>query len=626
MGLILGISSFTTIIIYVGHEFSYDKFHSNFENIYRITTHLQRGTEDTRWAITNGGLVPLLRDKVPEVADATKAFIVQSNQTFFIDGTTHSVDERTGFYVDPNFLEILNFELLFGDYNNTLNQPNNIFLTEKMAIKYFGELNVIGRTITMKGLRKEDDELLQVMGVLKNIPQNSHIQFDYLISGSGDYWDNLEDTEKGGYPVYVYFIVHKNVDVDRLSANIDAVTAEVFPESIHFPIQKITDIYFNTNNLFEHAKTGNLSFTKSITLVAFLIIIISIINYILLSTSKSIQRAKEIGIRKINGASRPKLISQFLVEALILSLIAGFISIFVVEVVFMFAFTTWFHVSLSIFDQFYYIPFIILLSIFTGLLSGLFPAIRISKLNIINIFKGNLITSQPSSIDLRNVLVTLQFIFTIIIVISSIVILRQLNFLQNKDLGYDKDLVINIPRASNINESTWNFFKESLQSEANIKIVGTSLYEFISDYNSTSIRILDDQNPDTIALRVQWNAIDYNLIPTMDIKMIEGRNFSREYPSDSLSIIINEAAKMELGIENIINKTVLSWFFGKEPGKVIGVVNDFHHQPFNKTIIPIIFILNRTEEWEQNLLVKLSNRRYQETISLINKRWKESGI
>ncbi|MGD9328627.1 MAG: ABC transporter permease, partial [Cyclobacteriaceae bacterium] len=609
LGFIIGISSFTTIMIYVNHEYSYDKFHRNHENIYRITTQSQQGTEDSRWALTNGGLVPILKEKVPEVKDAMKLFTVYGRQTFRIKENVYSVDDGSGYYVDPNFLDIFDFNLISGDKKQVLNQPNQIILTEKLALKLFRELNILGKTLIIKGQDEQNDQTLKITGVLEDLPQNSHIQFDYLISGSGSFWDGFENP-KAGYPVYVYFEVHHNIDPDQLRLNIDNATKGLYPESLYFPIQKITEIYFHADNLFEHAKTGNQNFSRILIIIALFILVISIINYVLMSTSKSIQRAREVGIKKIFGVSRWLLAWQFLTETILSSVFAGILSILTIELALKYILSDWFNVSLSLFDNPYYIPFILLISILTGIFAGIFPSIRISRLNIIDIFQGNLMSKHPSKVSLRDLLVAVQFIFTITIIIGSIVVLRQLYFLKNKDLGYKKEFVINVSRPSGISNSTWNFFQETINSESRVKNVGTSLYPFIGDYNTTTVIFSDKMSNDTVPLRVQWNAINYDLIPAMDMQIVEGRNFSRDIPSDSLSIILNETAKNEIGIENIQDQSVVFWPFRDQSGRVIGVIKDYHFQTFDQKILPTIFMLHQGRLSSKYMLISMLSQDY----------------
>jgi putative ABC transport system permease protein len=324
--------------------------------------------------------------------------------------------------------------------------------------------------------------------------------------------------------------------------------------------------------------------------------------------------------------SRLNLIWQFLSEAVLSALFAGIISIFVIELVLRFVLLDWFNLTISLFDNLDYFLFILFLSILVGLLAGLFPSFSISQLNTIDLFKGNFISNRPSKFSLRDILVAFQFVFTITIIIGSIVVLRQLYFLKNKDLGFKKEYVINVSIPSNADNSTWNYFKESIRKESSIKSVGTSLYPFVGDYNTTSVIFTDKITNDTVPLRVQWNAVNYDLIPTMQMQIIDGRNFSRDIPSDSFSIIINEAAKNEIGIDNIMDQSVYFWWFGDTPGRVIGVVKDYHFQTFDQKILPTVFMLHQGIAISQNMLIRMSGYDYKETLSMLDQKWNASGI
>ncbi len=625
LSLVLGISCFAVILFFVRHELSYDQFHKNADRTWRITTQFISGGQEVKWAITNGYLVSLLPEQVPEVEQATKAQLVQSDITLQLDGKFFNVPEGTGFFVDANFLEVLDFEVVAGDAATMLREPNAIVLTEALARKYFNTTDVVGKTIIWE---RSEEQSLSVTGVLKDIPQNSHMQFEYLLSGETlPYWERFSDPQKGGYPVYVYFVAHPGISEEALKTHIAQATRKGYPhlENFYFPVQKLTDIYFHADNLFEHTQKGNIDFIRILTLVSFFILMIACINYVIISISKSVQRAKEIGVRKTFGSSRKALIVQFLSESLLLSFVAGVLSVVIVELSFRYVLPQWFGIKLSLFDQPLFLPALLLISLTVGLLAGLFPALKISSFHIIKILRGQLTLERDKIFSVRSMLITLQFVFTITLMVGSIVVLKQLNYLKNKDVGYDKEAVVNIPRAAAIDDTRWRYFKESIRQEANVTDVGATMYKFISDYNATAIKVVNQATTDTVSVRVRFNAVDYDFIPTMNMQLVAGRNFSREYSTDTAAIIINEAAKRYLGLDQAVGQEVLNPSPAGGPGeKIIGVVNDFHFQTFDQEIIPIVLRLK--PELDYNLLVRINAQQLSQTLVQLEQLWRDSDI
>ncbi|MGD1894789.1 MAG: ABC transporter permease [Cyclobacteriaceae bacterium] len=621
--LVLGISCFVIILLFVRHELSYDQFHQHADRTWRITTQFEQDGQEVKWAITNGYLASLLPEQVPEVEKATKAQVVQAELALQADNSYFTVPENSGFFVDANFLDVLGFEIVAGNPTTMLNEPNSIVLTESLALKYFGTKDVVGETIVWASF---NGRTLAVTGVLKDLPRNSHMQFDYLLPGTTlPYWPRFSDPKKGGFPVYVYFVTRPEISEQNLRSNIAEVTAQGYPhlKTFQFPIQKLTDIYFNADNLFEHTKKGNRNFIRILTLVAFFILIIAGINYVIARTATSVRRANEMGVRKTLGSSQKSLIVQLLSESLLLSLLAGVFSIMVTEFLFRYVLASWFGIELSLLDRPIWIPLLLTLSLALGLLAGLFPAWKISSLPTNKILRKELTLTRDKVFSIRSTLIMLQFVFTIILIAGSIVVLKQLHFLKNKDVGYDKEAVINISRASGIESARWNYFKETIRQETGVTNVGATRYKFFSDYKASGIKVVNQATNDTLSVRVQYNVVDYDFIPTMNMRIVEGRNFSRDYATDTAAIIINEAAKKYLGLKNAVGQEVLNPAGGPNE-KIIGVVNDFHFQNFNQEIIPIVLRLE--PETSNNLLVRVNAQSWQQTLAQLERRWQESDI
>jgi len=626
VGLVIGITCFVTLSLLVRSEMSYDTFFSDSDRLYRITTYFKRGDQEVKWAITNGGLVNLLKEKVSGVEDATMCFLEQSNLTFQIGDRSYAIPERTGFYVEDNFLSILDFAVDSGVDSTMLSEPNSIVLTAPFANKLFNRPAILGETIVIKSLFQNLN--VKITGVLHDIPENSHMQFDYLISGkTTPMWEQLKDPKRGGFPVYVYFDAAKGATDSLLTKVISLATGPVYGETMNFPIMRVLDIHFNADNLFEHAKRGNYDFIRILSVISFLVLTIAVINYIILSTSQSARRVKEIGIRKSLGVSQGKLIFRFVTESVLVCMIAGALSLLLIELIFRSIFPFWFDTHLNVFNHIEILPLILGLSVVIGVCSGIFPAWQVTKLSAIGILRSQYRVASTSRFSLVSLMVTVQFVFAIVVIAGSIVVSRQLYFLKNKDLGFRKELVINVTKAVDVDRSQWNYFKELIQKESSIRMISGTLYKFISDYNATAIRVIDEETSDTLSLRVQWNSIDANLVPTLDLRIVEGRNFSQNVSSDSTGILINEAAARELGLASASDKKVIMGFFRGTTGRILGVVQDFHFQSFDKKVLPIAFIPHiRGFGGDANLLVRLQSNNIPASLKVLESRWKESGI
>ena len=621
LGLILGISCFVVLQVYTHHEQNYESFMDRPDDIYRATTFIKRGENEMRWAITNGGLVDILRNDVAQVEDAMKIMTVQRNMTFKVEDQLFNIPERNGFHCDSNFFNVMNFNLVKGNKETALNGANKIVLSADFAKKLFPQTDdILGKELDM--VDSEENTTLTVTGVV-DVPTNTHLQFNFLLSGptmGSENWTRLANTQNSGYGVRVYFKTTPQANEASIAESFAESYKLVYGENFHFPIQPITDIHFNATNLFEDAKVGNKSFVLILSIISWMILVIACINYVLLSTSKLMRRSREIGIRKTLGSSVGSLLGQFLTESAVIGLMAGILSLVVIEFLFKAVFQQSFSASFSIFNDYRTVPLILLFSIVIGVISGLFPAIQSTKTQAIRVLRQNANTGGRQSIfSFRTILVIIQFAFTISIISGSILVFEQLDFLRNKDLGYDKDQVITIRRNNSIGQSEWDFFLQSLKDESSINKSGQILYDFLSDYNAHGIRI--PREGDTTTLRVQWNSADADALEALGLRFVEGRNFSDEIASDSSAIIVNEAARRALGIDTLANQTFLSGWIGQ--GKIIGVVEDFHFQSFDKEVIPIMFMQT---SWKRSVVVNVNESNFSEALNAMNRNWKTAGI
>ena len=623
LGIALGIACFVCLQLYVANERSYDEFHANSDELYRISIYANNGDREYRSAIVHGVWENYLENEITGVKKATKLMRVQNDITFQTEKGFFNIPENTGFYSDHDFLDIFKFDLLHGSRDNLLNNPGDMVITESMAKRLFNATDVVGEVVK---LDFGEEYSLQISGVIKDIPVNSHIQFDYLLAGStfSEMWEAQGQYNPGSYTVYVYFESYPDVRINTLQNQISSLAVDRFERfNADFLVQTVTDLHFEANALFEHTKPGNKSFVGILDIISYFILFIAIINYVILSSSQLFNRSKEVGVKKTLGANRLRIFLSLLKEAILMTVLGGFISILFSYMIMLYAFPLWFDIELSLFDNYRNVIYILLLSVGVGILAGLIPSLQISSLSLIPSLKGQ-VTKGGSLRQLNTYMVTVQFIFTIIIVMGTNMVLKQVNYLKNKDLGYNKEAAVNISRPSGIPMSQWIGFMNNVNSLTFVQSSGTTMYDFIGDYNGAGASIITEN--DTIGLTMQWNPIDEGIVETLDLELLEGRNFNKNLSTDSSGVILNHAAARKFGVENIVGRTILSSRINGGKGKVIGIVKDFHFQAFNKEVVPVLMTYQRNNGWKRNFLVRFNTQEYDQVLSSLENVWKESGI
>lgn len=585
-GLATGMACSILIFLWVQDELSFDKFNPGADHIFRLTAKVS----DVEAAVVPPPLAYAIKTQIPAVKNATRIAVAQK----MITVGTKKFDEKNMYYADSNFLQIFNYPLLKGNAATVLSSPGNVVITEATAIKYFGNADgAIGKTIYIDNDIKGTN--LTVAGILKNIPSNSHLQFDILlpvelydrINNPDQAWDNFD--------VYVYFQL-KNVTepslpvvtniqkqvTDLLKKNNAQVQASLF-------VQPLTDIHLHSHYMLDVEGQGNGQYVKIFALVAIFIIIIACINFMNLATAVSGQRAKEVGLRKTVGALRPQLIAQFIGESLLLSFISLLLALLIV------------YLMLPLFNQLAaksvsFNPFDIKLllsllgiAVLTGLLSGIYPAFFLSSFNPVKALKGvKILHSQKSFF--RNGLVVLQFSISVILIISTLVIYNQLQYIKNRNIGFNKEnlLYMAMPGIGDLKNNK-DAMKATLAQYPDIRN-----YTF-TDYLPTNLTTGSqltwrgmDPATQVIAYRLR---VDENFANTLGMQMAAGRFFSKDFGGDDSSYVINETALrvMKLKLSEAIGKIIS---INDREAPIIGVVKDFNFKPVQQPIEPLVMKSN----------------------------------
>ncbi len=603
MGLALGIAACLFILQYVSYERSYDKFHEWHEDLYRVRYKVTRGEElqiDCAAAVPRVG--PFMKEKMPEVVDFARAYPISGVVTY----EDQKYFEDRMHIADPAFLQIFTFPLVQGNAETALTEPFTVVISESAAKKYFGNDDPMGKMIRMDG-----EHSLSVTGVAKDVPEHSHIKFDFLVSYETlnvqtrqDDGSSSSETAWGWYDFNTYVRLKPGSKVTEFDSRFAEYLYDERGEEFEkydykqeFPLQPVTSIHLYSNLLQESEpeEQGDGEAVFFLTIIAFFILVIAWINYINLSTARSIERAKEVGVRKTMGAYRDQLVKQFLAEAFILNLFALILGlVIVIAGIGYFNRLTGSLLNTSFLsDPFFWL---ILVGIyFVGsLLSGLYPAFILSSFKPSAVLKGKL-SSNKAGNTLRRILVIFQFAASVTLIAGTIIVYRQLAYMTNTDLGFDmtETLVVKGPEvfgADSLYESTMKTFKSELLKNPEIISVSSSSNvpgdEIFWTRGTKKQEDTDDRFMTTYIV-----GVDYDYFPTYDIEILAGRNFDPKFRTDTGSILLNKTAVLALGFESpdaAINQKVT---YAGDQMTVIGVVDDYNQLSLKAKVNPILFQL-----------------------------------
>jgi putative ABC transport system permease protein len=608
-GLAIGLMCFTLILLFVYHELSFDRFHHKPQQVYRVVKDFVNddGTKIPD-ATTPPALAPALQKELPEVAYTTRIF-PNWGQKYLLEYEDKRFYETNLMRVDSSFFDVFTFEFVQGNKTTAFQQPHSILLTQKAAIKYFGKQDPMGKFIKLP-FNKETN--YQVTAILKDVPTNAHFTFDFLIPIK---FKDI-DSNWGWYTFYTYVRLKENADPEKFKAKLQPLFKQYQPEDkSQFYAQALTDIHLTSNLKWELAANGDLSYVRILITIALFVIIIAGINYINLITAQSVKRAKEVGIRKVAGAFKSLLIWQFLNESILTALVAFGIALLGVAAFLPFS-KQIFGVELFLFTANNKILWLLLViaTLLVGLLAGLYPAFYLSSFNPIKVLKGSFSNSHKG-VWLRQGLVIFQFIISTLLIAGSLIISQQLDFIQNKKLGYDKENIIVVPNIS----STSNFgaLSNELKKIPNVVNVGGANGILGGQNWTTSVRAKGKQE----SVLLNFLVVDYGFLPTMGVEFHEGRNFSKNFGTDTSAIVLNEAAVKQLGLqEPLLGQPIVSNQADSTTMNIIGVVKDFHFTSFHDPIKPFGFVLS-SQGSDGTMFVKI-NKDTRQAITMIEQAWK----
>ncbi len=631
LGLSIGIAAAIFILLYVQDELSYDKYNEKHERIYRIESDFTITGKHDQFAIVPTPMGPALKIEYPEVESFCRMF--NAGNTLFRAGDKEYYEDYF-FFADSTVFDIFTYDLIMGDPRTCLTQPKTIVLTEKIARKYFGDENPMGQFMTSGSGRT-----YQVTGVMKNQPANSHLRFDALISGMSiaedvgvDEFNSMEPGRFWNIGVYTFILLKENASMqsihDKFQPFYDKYMKPVGDQinaSFNLMSTPLAETHFR-EGLGAELPSGNKAYIFIFSAVALFLLLIAAINYMNMATARSANRAKEVGIRKVLGAYRKQLIRQFLSESVALSIIALLVAILVVTLLMPeFNNLSGKDLSFSLRNNPSIFLIIIGITLFTGLISGSYPAFYLSGFLPVRVLKGKVSRSGKGGNLLRRVLVVVQFFIAIFMIIGTIVVSSQIRYLKNKDLGFNKDNLVVMEIQDTTFRNKIETFKQELLLHPNI----------VSATNSTGvpgqinwIQVLKfEQNGQMEDHTIILAQTDYDFADVLGLEFLQGRNFDNKMGTDAQeAVIINEAAMKEFGWqEDPIGKKIhYGWELDGSGGrilKVIGVVKDFNFRSLHNAIEPLCFFISETPRWLLTCRIKPENQ--QETLSFIESKWNE---
>lgn len=609
-GLAIGMACSIFILLWVQNELSYDRFNKNANEIYRIVAR----AGDFKAAINPAPMVADLQAKMPTIKNTVR--LTQSSANVFEVGD-RKFEEKRIFYADSTFLQVFSYQLLKGDRATALSRPDAVLITKDMAKKYFGGENALGKI-----LRKDNSKEVIVTGVLENIPSNSHLQFDILLpmSSIAQTNDNIKNQVWDNFDFYAYVQLDKTFDpsaihITKFNQQMDEIYKTHIPEKtlkVNFWLQPLTAIHLHSDFQVDLPGHGNIQYVNIFFVVALFILAVACINFMNLATARSSRRAKEVGLRKVVGAGRKQLIGQFLGESLLISFVSLLIAIGIVWLLLpVFNDLAGKKLSIHLLDR-KIIAILITIALATGLISGSYPALFLSGFQPVKVLKGNMKT-MGGNLIFRNGLVVIQFVVSIVLLAGTAIVYRQLNYIKDMNLGFDRSNLLYLPMAGEM----WSK-QQALKAELKENSL-TANYTIINDLpinlNSGTVNVQWEGKDPKSQIVFPTLFVDEGFFDVFQMKMLSGRAFSPEFKSDSGNYILNEKAVQVMGmkVSNAVGKPLTLW---DNKGTIIGVVKDFNYKPIQHPIEPMIIGLNR---WGGTAVIKTQPGKTEATIKTLAK-------
>ena len=624
-GLGIGLSCFILIFLYIQDELSYDRFHSNSNRIYRVLEHLESDGLGEHSASLPFPTGPALKNEFPrQVEQVVRLFNFQSPTLVLANKVADKAfNESSIFFADSNFLQVFEFELLEGERATALNGPNSILISKSMAAKYFEQEDPIGKVLEFQG--QQD---LQVTGILEDAPSNAHFQYDFIVSFS-----SLKSWYNGGYPnswywnpCWTYILLEENTNKEQFEEQLPAFVDKYFPEfirpDVQLELQPLQDIHLYSKLDYEIQANSDIKTIYIFGVIALFVLFIAAINFINLSTARATKRAKEVGVRKTLGSSRTQLVVQFIFESILMVLLALGIAALIVTIV-LTPFNTLVEKSMGLYLlwQPAFLLGAILLCVGVGVLSGFYPAFVLSSFKTVTALKNDKL--QVKGLKFRRVLVTLQFAISTFLIASTFIAIDQFHHLRDQDIGFDQKHVLMVPVIRSPMGEHYDYFRDQALQSPHIQSI-TGVEEIVGAKHQVENYRFEGMDRSKPFPRFH---VLHNFVETMDIKLLAGRDYSREHPTDdTLALVVNESMVKAMGWnspEEAVNKRF--YYRDQLKGRVVGVVKDYNfvskHHPIGPMALDLFSSPRAFNLFIKYLAVRVDGQHLQEAMTDLKQAW-----
>lgn len=614
IGLTLGITSALFLIIYVSDEISYDRYHEKADRIYRVSSKITETDDQFTWNVAQIPMGPQVVQDYPEVESFVR-FINMPGGLYKYDDKEYIEDNF--FYVDSTLFDIFTYKVLKGEVRSAVTEPGKIVLTRTVAGKYFGDTDPIGKVL------KSGDNTFEVTGIIDDVPANSHFRFDAVAARN-----NLPKQlgTWGNFGVFTYLLLPEGIDYKEFESKMqgmyDAHMKTIFEPlkiTIEYQLEPITKIHLYSTNSGEPEPTGSITYVIIFGIVALFLILIAAMNYMNLATARSAGRAREVGLRKVVGSKRGTLIGQFLSESVVLTFISLIISIILLIVLLpKFNMLSGKSFDLSVLYSPVAIISVVGIILVAGIIGGSYPAFYLSRFNPVTVLKGEITKGSGGSI-FRKILVVIQFTISIAMIICTLVVFRQLNYMKNMDQGFDQENIISLRLLNQDMIRKYPVLKTTLLENNDIRYI-TSTNTPVGEGSGKVIFNMETDQGMT-QRGINFAVVDHDFVETMGIDIIEGRDFSQDMPSDTLySVVVNETLAKRLGWTEPLDKKVQLGDGEQINARVIGVMKDYHQTGMYNEIESLMLVYR-----ERNNIVylKLNGRDNEQTLEYIRNTWEE---
>jgi len=614
LGLTLGITSALFLIIYVTDEISYDNYHENGDRIYRVSSKLTETDDQFVWIVAQTPFGPQVVKDYPEVQSYVRFFNMPQGAYKFED---KEYTEQDFYYADSTVFDIFTYKVIKGDVRSAVTEPNKIALTESTAAKYFGNTDPIGKML------KEGNNNYEVTGIIGDVPTNSHFRFDALASRN-----NLPKQfgSWGNFGVFTYLLLPENIDIKTFEEKIQGMSEThvkpvlgQFNVKCDYLLEPIKRIHLHSTNAQEPEPTGSIAYVYIFSIIAVFLVLIAAMNYMNLATARSAGRAREVGLRKVVGSTRGALIMQFLSESTVFTIISLVLSIGILFI----ALPRLNLLAGKSFDfSTLHSPVVILafigIAVFVGILGGSYPAFFLSRFKPVTVLKGEVTTGNAGNL-FRKILVIIQFTVSVLMIICTMVVFRQLNYMKTMDQGFDQENVISL-QLNGPMASKYKVLKQALADNPDIKMVSGTTSPIGEGSGKVIFNVETDQGMSQRG--INFAVVDHDFIEALGIKMKEGRDFQLAMPSDtSAGVVVNETFVNRMGWKEAIGKRIEVTGGNQVVARVIGVMKDYHQTGMYNEVETFMLVYRGNQM--PVMYVKLSGNNNQQALSYIELKWKE---